>query len=112
MGRLAWAFLAIAIASEVCGTLGLRAIADAPRWWAVVLIVAFYTASFLFMALALRQLKVGVVYAIWSGVGTAAVAFVGLAYFDERLTWPAVVGMLLIIGGVVVLVGAGSPGRA
>jgi small multidrug resistance pump len=109
---MAWILLAAAIASEVCGTLGLRAIADAPRPWAIALITISYAASFFFMALALKELKVGVVYAIWSAVGTAAVSAAGLVFFGERLTWHGVAGMVLIVGGVVLLVGAGGAARA
>jgi len=64
------------------------------------------------MTLALRQLNVGVVYAIWSAVGTAAVAGAGVLLFDERITWVTVVGMALIVLGVVVLVGSGATRHA
>jgi small multidrug resistance pump len=60
------------------------------------------------MGVALRQLNVGVVYAIWSAVGTAAVSILGVLLFGERLNWQAVVGMVLLVGGVLVLVGSGS----
>jgi small multidrug resistance pump len=109
---MAWLFLAAAIAFEVAGTVGLRAIAQGLNWPAVVLITGSYAVSFAFMTVALRQLNVGVVYAIWSAVGTAAVAGAGVAFFGERITWPAVGGMALIVLGVVVLVASGATRHA
>lgn len=104
----AWAFLCAAIATELVGTLGLRRVASAPTWWSIVLIVVAYAASFACMTVALRQLNVGVVYAIWSAVGTAAVALAGVLLFGERLSLQAVAGMALVVLGVVVLVSSGS----
>ena len=57
---------------------------------------------------ALRTINVGVSYAIWSAVGTAAVAGLGVVFFDERLNALAVVGIVLIVVGVVLLTASGS----
>ncbi len=109
---MAWLLLAAAIAFEIAGTLGLRAMADGPHWWAIAVITCAYAVSFALLTLTLRQLNVGVVYAVWSAVGTAAVALAGVALFGERLTWLAVLGMALIVLGVVVLVGSGATRHA
>jgi small multidrug resistance pump len=103
-----WVFLSAAIVAELLGTLGLRAVADHQSWWAYVLIVLAYTTSFTFMAAALRHLNVGVVYAIWSAIGTAAITAAGFAFFGERAGWQAIAGMVIIVLGVVVLVSSGS----
>lgn len=105
---MAWIFLVGAICAELFGTLGLRAVAQAPTWWAIALIAAAYTVSFVCMGVALRQLNVGVVYAIWSAVGTGAVSIVGVLAFNERLNWQAVLGLIVIVAGVIVLVSSGS----
>ena len=103
-----WVYLAAAIGFEVSGTLGLRSIAHSVAPLPVALIAVSYVASFVFLSLALRQLSVGVSYAIWSGVGTAAVAGIGALIFGEKINTPMVIGMTLIVVGVVVLVGAGG----
>jgi small multidrug resistance pump len=103
-----WAYLAAAIGFEVAGTLGLRSIAGAVSLWPVCVITLAYAASFCFLALALRQLSVGVSYAIWSAVGTAAVAVAGALIFGERVNLGTVVGLVLVVAGVVVLVSAGG----
>jgi small multidrug resistance pump len=103
-----WVFLGAAIVAELLGTIGLRAVADQPSWWAIVLIAAAYTVSFSFMALALKHLNVGVVYAVWSAIGIAAVSAAGFVFFSERLSWQALAGMAIIFCGVAVLVTSGS----
>ena len=103
-----WVFLAAAIVAELLGTIGLRAVANQPVWWAFVLIGLAYTVSFGFMAGALRSLNVGVVYAIWAAIGTAAITAAGFVFFDERVSWQALAGMAIIVSGVIVLVSSGS----
>jgi small multidrug resistance pump len=106
---MAWLYLMLAIATEVAGTLQLRSLADAASKWVPVLLVTIcYATSFWFMSLALRQIGVGIVYAIWSGVGTAAIAIFGWLLFGERVGWSGVLGMALIVGGVILLVASGS----
>ena len=103
-----WIFLSGAIVAELFGTIGLRSIASRATWWAIVLIVLAYTVSFLCMAVALRQLNVGVVYAVWSAVGIAAVSVAGLVFWNERLSPQAIAGMCVIVFGVGLLVTSGS----
>lgn len=105
---MAWVLLAAAIVCELSGTLALRRLADGAVWWAIVIVAVSYLASFTCMAFALRQLNVAVVYAIWSAVGTAAIAIAGAVLFDERLGMQAIVGMALVVIGVGVLVGSGT----
>jgi small multidrug resistance pump len=53
--------------------------------------------------LALKKVDVSVAYAIWSGVGTALIATLGVLYFREPISILKVVGLAAIIGGVVAL---------
>jgi small multidrug resistance pump len=105
---MSWLFLALAIVAELAGTISLRHVATSPVWWGFVLVALAYSVSFAFMWQALRTLNVGVVYAIWAGIGTAAVAVAGAVLFGERLGWQAISGMAVIVIGVVVLVSSGS----
>jgi len=104
----AWVFLALAIATEVLGTLQLRELANGFRVLPAVIVTVSYVASFVLMVPALRTINVGVSYAIWSAVGTAAVAGLGVVLFDERLNALAVVGIVMIVAGVVLLTASGS----
>jgi small multidrug resistance pump len=105
---MGWVFLAGAIGCEVAGTLALRALADGFRWGPAVVVAVGYAVSFVLLALALRSVDVGPAYAIWSGVGTGAVAVLGVVLFAERINAAGVVGLVLIVVGVAVLSLSGS----
>ena len=62
-----------------------------------------YGASFYFMALTLKVMPIGIVYAIWSGVGIVLIAAIGYAAYDQKLDMLAVIGIALIIVGIVVI---------
>jgi multidrug transporter EmrE-like cation transporter len=55
------------------------------------------------MALALKKIEVSTAYAIWSGLGTALIATIGIIAFRESFNIPKLLGLVLIIGGVVLL---------
>jgi small multidrug resistance pump len=109
---VAWLLLAGAILAEVTATLALRGTADAFRPLPVLVVIVGYGVSFVFLAYALRQLNVGIVYAIWSGVGTAGVAIAAALLYQERLNVAAVGGMALIVVGVAVIVTSGATSHA
>lgn len=98
----AWLYLSVAIAAEVLGTSLLKAASDHPRVWIVSLVVLGYLVSFGALALTLRVgMQVGVAYAIWAAVGTAAVALVGVLAYQEPATLTKAGFIALIIAGVV-----------
>jgi small multidrug resistance pump len=105
---LSWLYVAAAIAAELTGTITLRRLAAAPAWGPVMIVVLAYALSYTCLGLALRRLDLGVVYALWAGVGTAALAGVGAVAFGEHLGWRAIAGMTVIVIGVVVLVTSGT----
>ena len=59
--------------------------------------------SFWLMTLALRDLPLGVVYAVWSGLGIVLVAIIGALVYKEMPDLGSIIGMALIISGVVVM---------
>ncbi|QDY09192.1 multidrug efflux SMR transporter [Micromonospora sp. HM134] len=100
---MAYLFLLIAIGAEVAGTSLLKATQGFTRLWPTVGLAVAYLTAFGMLALAVRDIPVGVAYAMWSGLGTAAIVAVGAAFLGEPLSLTKVVGVGLIIGGVVVL---------
>jgi small multidrug resistance pump len=96
----AWVYLSAAIATEVAGTLALRASNGMSRLVPSIVVVVGYVASFWFLAIVLKTMPVGIVYAIWSAVGVALVAVLGKLMFDDPVPPLAMVGMVLIVGGV------------
>jgi small multidrug resistance pump len=108
---MAWLLVALAIIAEIAATLALRGTADGPRPGHLAVVVVGYAVSFTLLTSALRTLNVGVVYAIWAGVGTAGVAVLAALIYGERLNPVGVAGMVLIITGVVILTLSGSTGH-
>jgi small multidrug resistance pump len=99
----AFVLLAMAILSEVVATLSLRSSDGFTKPLPSVLVVLGYGVAFYLLSHVLKELTVGTVYAIWSGVGTAVVAVAGALLFGDRLNPTAGAGILLIVAGVVVL---------
>jgi small multidrug resistance pump len=62
-----------------------------------------YGISFVFMAFALKKIEVSTAYAIWSGLGTAVIAAIGILWFRESFNILKLGGIVLIIAGVVLL---------
>ena len=98
---MSWVYLSMAIVFGLAGITSLKLseglVKLAPAAWMVV----FYTLSLTALARALRYIDVSVAYAIWSGVGTAAVAIIGVIWFKETITTLEVFSILAIIAGVV-----------
>ncbi len=101
-------WLALAIGSEIVATVSLKLSDGFTKPIPAVVVVVGYGISFYAMSIALRSIPLGVVYAVWSGVGTAAIVLIGFFLFREMLDTIKVAGIGLIIIGVVMLNGAGA----
>lgn len=95
--------LGIAIALEVVGTSALQASQQFTRTVPTIIMAVSYLSAFYFLSLALRTIPVGIAYAIWSGLGIVLISIVGLVVFKQKLDLPAVLGLAMIVGGVVVV---------
>jgi small multidrug resistance pump len=100
---LYWIYLLFAILSEVVGTTMMKASHGLTRLVPSVLMFVMYGISFVLMALALKKIEVSIVYAIWSGLGTALIAAIGIYWFQETVSVPKLAGIGLVIVGVVLL---------
>jgi small multidrug resistance pump len=100
--------LSFAIAVEVCATLALRASDGFSKLVPSLFVVAGYATSFWLLSLVLRDISVGTAYAIWSGVGTAAIAIIGIIALEEPATALRIASLVLIIAGVIGLNVAGA----
>src|SRR4029078_4695785 len=104
-------YLALAIASEVIATVALKASDGFSRPVPAAIVVTGYGISFWLLALVLKHFSVGTTYAIWSAVGTAAIALIGIAAYGESLNFLKVASLGLIIVCVVGLKAAGAHSR-
>ncbi len=103
MSMITWAALLGAIALEVAGTSLLQASQQFTRAWPTAGVAVCYGLAFYLLSIALRQMPVGIAYAIWSGLGVVLISVVGAAVFRQRLDLPAIAGLAMIVGGVVVI---------
>jgi small multidrug resistance pump len=92
-------YLAMAIAFEICGTTSLKLSDGFTRIGPSSAVVLCYLASFGLLSLALRGIELSVAYAVWSGVGTAVVAAIGILWFGEGAgAWKLVCLALIVLG--------------
>jgi small multidrug resistance pump len=98
-----WIYLGLAILCELIATSALKASAAFTRLIPSLITMAGYAASFYLLALALREIPLGIAYAIWSGIGIALISLVGALFFKQYLDLPAIIGITLIIIGVIVM---------
>lgn len=103
MSPLTWAALLGAIGLEVVGTTLLQQSQQFTKVWPTAGMAVCYGLAFYLLSVALKQMPVGIAYAIWSGLGVVAISVIGAVAFRQRLDWPAIAGLAMIIGGVVVI---------
>lgn len=102
-----WIFLIIAILFEVAGITSMKLSRGFTELGPTVAVVVFYVCSAAAVILAMKKLELSMAYAIWSGVGTALAAAIGVAYFREPMTLLKIGSLALVILGVVGLSFAG-----
>lgn len=95
--------LFLAVIAETIGTTALQASQQFSRLWPSVLVVVSYGIAFYLLGLTLKFMPVGIVYAIWSGLGIVFIAIIGFIVFGQRLDWPAVIGLAMILTGILVI---------
>ena len=96
-------YLALAVLGEVIGTSFLKATEDFTKLWPSLIVVLGYGASFYFLTLSLKVIPVGITYATWSGIGIVLVTVISIFLYKQVPDWPAIIGMAMIIGGVVIM---------
>ena len=96
-------YLALAVLGEVIGTSFLKATEDFTKLWPSLIVVVGYGAAFYFLTLSLKVIPVGIAYATWSGIGIVLVTAISIFLYKQVPDWPAIIGMAMIIGGVVIM---------
>ena len=96
-------YLTMAIVAEVIATTMLKASEGFTRLWPSLLVVLGYGVAFWGLSMVVKSMPLGIVYAIWSGMGIVLVSVAAVFVYPQKLDWPAIVGMGLIIAGVLVI---------
>ena len=100
---MGWILLVVAIVLEVVGTTNMKLSEGFSKLVPSVLVLFFYALSIVALTFAVNRLDVSVAYAVWSGMGTALVAMIGIWFFQESLTTMKLIALGLIIVGVAML---------
>ncbi|HNQ30344.1 MAG: multidrug efflux protein [Methanoregulaceae archaeon PtaB.Bin056] len=95
--------LVLAIICEVIATSTLKATSGFTRLLPTIAVIAGYLSSFYLLSLVLKEIPIGITYAIWSGVGIVLITLVGYAVYRQALDLPAIAGIALILAGVLVI---------
>jgi small multidrug resistance pump len=99
----AWLLLLAAIGVEVASTASLpRTHGFRDPWWTLLVLVG-YALSIWLLALVIKHLSVSIAYAVWSGLGTAGIAVIGVLFLGERIDLVKAAALGMIVVGVVVL---------
>ena len=100
---MTYLYLTIAIVAEVIATSFLKSSEGFTKLWPSIVVLVGYAFAFYFLSLTLRSMSVGIVYAIWSGAGIILVSAIAWILFGQKLDFPAIIGIALIIAGVAVI---------
>lgn len=96
-------YLMVAVLFETFGTSNLQASQQFSRFWPSVFVLIGFSGAMYFLSLTLKYMPVGVVYALWSGMGIVLIAVIGAVVFRQAIDGWAVLGMTLIIAGIAVI---------
>lgn len=95
--------LVLAVISEVIATSALKATDGFTRIGPTVLMLGGYITAFYLLSLVLKEIPVGIAYAVWSGVGIVLITLVAYIVYRQNLDLPAIAGIILILAGVLVI---------
>lgn len=101
--KMNYLYLAVAIVSEVTATSFLKESDGFTKLMPSIITAVGYALAFYFLSLTLRTIPTGIAYAIWSGLGIVLISAAAWIFQGQKLDAPAIVGMGMIIGGVVVM---------
>lgn len=108
---MAWTCLIIAGLLEIGWAVGLKYTEGFSRLWPSVVTIGAMIASFALLAQALKTIPVGTGYAVWTGIGAAGTAIIGMVFLGESREVLRIVCIVLIVAGVLGLKFASATGH-
>jgi small multidrug resistance pump len=101
MDILYWIYLILGIVFEVSGTTCMKLSEGFSRLVPSIGMFVFYALCFTFLTLSFKRIEVSVAYAVWSGLGTALIASIGIGWFEESASPIKLISIVLILLGVI-----------
>lgn len=98
-----WLVLFVAIVAEVIATSMLKSTEGFTRLWPSVVVIVCYETAFILLSISMKTIPVGIVYAVWSGVGVALITLAAWVFLGQTLDAVGLAGLALIVCGVVVI---------
>ncbi|GAA3607117.1 DMT family transporter [Secundilactobacillus similis] len=95
--------LAVAIVSEILGTLSLKLSAGFTQLWWTLASIGLYLIMLYCLSYTIRVVPLSVAYGVWTGAGTVFTALLGVMVFHETLSIGQIAGLALLVLGVVAL---------
>ena len=96
---MAWVYLILAGLLEIGWAIGLKYTAGFSKLWPSLATAVCMIVSFALLSLALKQIPAGTGYAVWTGIGAAGTALMGMVILGEPREWPRLICVALIIAG-------------
>ena len=97
---MGWIYLLLAGLFEIGFTTSMRYLGWPPRIAPLGVFAVFATASFACLMVAIRTLPVGTAYAVWTGIGAAGTALIGMAWYGEPTSTARLVLIVILIGAI------------
>ncbi len=97
---MGWMFLLLAGLFEIGFTTAMRYLTWPPRIGPVLTFLAFSSASFGCLLIAMRSVPVGTAYAVWTGIGAAGTVIIGMMYYGEPAQTLRIVLIFVLIAAI------------
>ena len=98
---MSWLFVILAGLFEVAGVTGIAQLNKQVNIKSISLMTGGFLISFLFLALAMKDMAMGTAYAVWTGIGTIGSAIVGILFYNESKSLKRMFFILLILASVI-----------
>ena len=96
----AWTMLLLAGFFEIFMALGLKYNQGFTSLWPSLATIFFGTLSLYSLSQAIEVLPIGTAYAVWTGIGAAGTAIIGMYFFGDSCSISRIGCLFLIVGGV------------
>lgn len=100
---MSWMYLILAGLTEIIGVVGLKRVSDKGSLLAYALLIGGFIVSLSLLRMALDEISLSVAYAVWTGIGTAGAALIGILFYKESkspLRLVCIVGIICTVIGL------------